>query len=753
MYEPPLKFLFSLLSRELLTFTLERQKVLQPLKQLLLVLMLLAPCSQFAQKPWVPKETRQRFHPEEGLPWFMKDGRPDSLDVLRYEIDIHGIDRDAGTLKGDCRIRARVLKEGIGRFPLDLAGFEVHRASLGKSSIPFQRKGQKLWLNPDKPLPKGDTIEFRISYGGEPVIDETGWGGTYFRKDYLFNLGVGFGAKPHSYGRTWFPCVDHFQERASYRFRVTAADGEKAVCSGSLKEIVDVEGGKKWHWELEQKVPPYLVSFAVGPFVTLKRSYESVSGEKIPVRLDVAPEDSANAVRSFGHLKKAIRVYEERYGPYHWSRVGYVAIPFPSGAMEHATNIAYPSSAVNGTHRSDDLMVHELSHSWWGNLVTCATPWDMWINEGMASFSEFLFRERMDGHKGYMKAVKKNHKKVLRSAHLQDGNQHRAVYGIPHRYTYGAHVYDKGADVVRTFRYMLGDSLFFAPLREILSEHSYENIYTQQLGKLWEEINGRPMETYLKEWLMRPGFPHFRVQGFDVEQKGERYQVTVELEQRMTHASDPYRMVPVELFFHGPNGGEQVEKVRVSEKKSEVSYEMPFKPTHVAADPGGRIAQATLTDTATITDESLQRMGGVYTFDHVDAKLDLDHAGDPFHIQFRQHFIDPEVGKELRDAYRISSTRFWSVRGTYARDSSIRVIFEIDGRARKGVHPEAVFFAGSEKEIDESELLLLHRPPGKERWKRCENCRVMDRGDPSDGKARVLLIGGLKGDFALAVPK
>ncbi len=728
-------------------YMLERLKMFSSMSSILLLFLLLFPGSLPCQQPWVSEEVRERFHPEEGLPWFMKDGRPDSLDVLRYRVDIHGIDREAGTLEGNCRIRARVLKKGVEAFSFDLAGFKVRRVRLGERPIAFDRNGQKLSLNFDTPLPKGDTVEFRVSYEGEPVIDETGWGGTYFRNGYVFNLGVGFGAKPHSYGRTWYPCVDNFQERASYRFRVTAPEGEKAVCSGILQEVVDVETGKVWHWELEKRVPPYLVSFAIGPFATLEKSYESRTGETIPIRLDVAPEDSTKAVRSFAHLKEAIALYEERYGPYRWPRVGYVSVPFPSGAMEHATNIAYPSASVNGTHRSDDLMVHELSHSWWGNLVTCATPWDMWINEGMATFSEFLFRERMDGKNGYMEAVKKNHKKVLRSAHLQDGNEHRSVYGIPHRYTYGAHVYDKGADVVRTFRYMIGDSLFFPPLQRILSEHPYENLYTQELGKLWQRYSERPMKAYFEEWLLRPGFPHFRVRSFDAEKVEGRFHVQVELEQRMTHASEPYRMVPVELFFHGAKGQEGSERVRISEKSRTVELQLPFKPVHVAADPGGRLAQSMITDTATV------RKGGVRSFDHVDAKLDLDGPLDPFHIQFRQHFIEAEVGKELRGQYRISKTRFWSVRGTYPRDSSMRVIFNVDGRRVKGVHPEAVFFAASEGEFDEGELLLLHRPRGKERWKLCDNCRILDRGDPTDGKARILLIGGMKGDFALALPK
>ncbi len=699
------------------------------------------------QRSSVPEGLLARFHQGEGEPWFLNDGRPDSLDILHYEIELGRTSPKEKRLEGGCRILAEVLKEGIEAFSLDLAGFKVQSVRMEGEPVDYERKkeAQRLLLRFDEPLEKGAELQFRIRYRGKPIIDPSGWGGTYFRKGYVFNLGVGFKAKPHSYGRTWFPCVDHFQERASYRFKVTAPKGEKAVCSGTLEEVQKVEGGKRYHWRLKKEVPAYLVSFAIGDYATLHQEYESKAGRTIPVRLDVPPDDSSKAVKSFAHLKGALSTFEHRFGPYRWPRVGYVAVPFPNGAMEHATNIAYPQASVNGTHRSDDLMSHELAHSWWGNLLTCATPWDMWINEGMASFSEFLFEEGLEGMEAYRKLVKKNHKKVLRSAHVKDGGQHRAIYGIPHEFTYGSHVYDKGADVVRTFRTILGDTSFFGPLKKIVQEHRYQNIPSSRLGSLWQRYSGEPMESYFEDWLYRPGFPHFRIRSYDVEQDGKEHRVTVDLEQRMTHTSEPYEMVPVELYFRAKDGTEASRDVMVSQKSEGYSFELPFEPIHVSADPGGKLAQAVLTDTTRIS------QGGMVRSEHCDAKVKVGDEMDPFYVQLRQHFIEPALSEKEKEEVRYSKARYWSVSGTFAQDDPVRFLFDVDGVQRKGIHPEIHFFDAFEK-IDESELFVLHRSPNSEEWQRCSECKVRQRGSPSDGKAGIMIPDGMKGDFVLAGP-
>src|SRR4051812_511852 len=106
-------------------------------------------------------------------------------------------------------------------------------------------------------------------------------------------------------------------------------------------------------------------------------------------------------------------------------------------------------------------MAHELSHHWWGNLLTCETPEDMWINEGWASFSADLFFEWQYGKPTYLQRVKSRHEDIVHYLHHTEGG-FRAISGLPHNLTYGSHVYEKGADMIHNLRGYLGDADFFA---------------------------------------------------------------------------------------------------------------------------------------------------------------------------------------------------------------------------------------------------------------------------------------------------
>ena len=127
--------------------------------------------------------------------------------------------------------------------------------------------------------------------------------------------------------------------------------------------------------------------------------------------------------------------------------------------MEHATNITYPNSSINGSLSDEWLYAHELSHMWFGDKVTCASADDMWLNEGWAVFCESVFREGLYGKESYKTTMRSKLKDVLQFTHIKDGG-YRALYGIPPEYTYGSTVYDKGGQVAHTLRGYLGDSLF-----------------------------------------------------------------------------------------------------------------------------------------------------------------------------------------------------------------------------------------------------------------------------------------------------
>ncbi len=133
-------------------------------------------------------------------------------------------------------------------------------------------------------------------------------------------------------------------------------------------------------------------------------------------------------------------------------------------SIEHATNVAYPSFAIDGQLTYEDLYTHELSHMWFGDMVTCESAEDMWLNEGWATFCAMYYTSSVYSEEEYRSQMRHHHKEVLRMTHFTDGD-YLALYGISHEYTYGSTVYDKGATVVQSLRGYLGDDVFFPAVR------------------------------------------------------------------------------------------------------------------------------------------------------------------------------------------------------------------------------------------------------------------------------------------------
>ena len=161
-------------------------------------------------------------------------------------------------------------------------------------------------------------------------------------------------------------------------------------------------------------------------------------------------------------------------------------MPFNAGAMEHATNITYPIYAVNGGLGQEELMAHELAHMWWGDNVTCQTDGDMWINEGWASFSEYLFLEDVYSRERYESAMKADLREMLQFAHHRE-EMYRAVSGQPHEYVYGDHVYKKGALVAHNLRGYMGDEAFFSAIDQFMEQFKHSAVSSDSLEK-WFSI-------------------------------------------------------------------------------------------------------------------------------------------------------------------------------------------------------------------------------------------------------------------------
>ncbi|MGB0931651.1 MAG: M1 family metallopeptidase, partial [Chitinophagales bacterium] len=469
------------------------------------------------------------------------DAREDSLGITNYDISLNITDFTNRIIEGNCKIRMFTKVNDIQQIELDLEGLTVEKVEIDGEPVMFTQESPKLYIDLLGSIAAGKFLEMNVFYAGRPK--NVSFGGFYFNPNYAYNLGVGIGVDPPNYGRAWFPCFDNFSTRSIYSFHITTLENHKALCNGLLDGFDENEDGTKtWHWTLHQSIPTYLASVAVSDYETLESTHEGIY-DPIMIQLAARAADTTNLKASFVHLPDAIDAFEAAYGKHRFDKVGFCVVPFGGGAMEHATNIAYPTFAVDGTLIFEDLMAHEFGHHWWGDLVTCETADDMWLNEGWASFSEHLFMEAVYGREAYLSSIVANHVEVMQYAHIRDG-AHYPVSGVPFEVTYGSHVYSKGADVAHTLRGYMGDEAFFRCIQEYLSAFAFKTANSEQFRDFLSECSGFDLTDFFNDWVFNAGFPHFAVDEIVVGFDGNPFTAEVSIRQKVYAAPDFFEHVP-----------------------------------------------------------------------------------------------------------------------------------------------------------------------------------------------------------------
>ncbi len=459
----------------------------------------------------------------------------DSIDIRHFTIQLDITNYADQTISGSAELDLKMKVDNISNIPLDLTGLTVDSViDNNGNSLTYSHIGEQLKVQFAGILNTDDSIKITVYYQGEPEKDLS-WGGWYWSGDYAYQLGVGFDALPHNFGRIWFPCFDNFIERSTFKYIITTEADKKAYCGGLLESETDNgDGTKTWIWNCVQSIPSYLASVAVSTYTSYTDTYVGIERD-IPIEIAVKPEDLSDLAGSFINLQGALSAFENHYGAYSWDRVGYSVVPFSGGAMEHAMNIAYPLFAVNGTITWEKLFAHELSHHWWGDLVTTSTPQEMWLNEGWAVFSEHLFTEALYGEIAYMEAVKANAVDVLHYAAARDGNNYFAISGVPETYTYGATTYNKGAAVVHTLRGYMGDELFFSCVTSFLNSHKYQPITAAILRDYLSDCSGIDLTNFFNDWVYQPGSLAFELDDIGVAEGVLR---SICLEQKKSHSTN-----------------------------------------------------------------------------------------------------------------------------------------------------------------------------------------------------------------------
>jgi len=629
----------------------------------------------------------------------------DSIDVIRYTINIDTLKIGTKQLYGYTDIYFQPKVNNLHCIPLDLLELTVDQVYLESTlNTTWTYNDTLLMIQSPVALAINDTFHLKIFYHGQPVVDPSGWGGFYFQSPYAYNLGVGFEDNPHNYGRVWFPCIDDFTDKAYYDIYVLTDTNQMAVCGGTLTDTTHIEDEDliAWHWVLAEPIPTYLASIAVGPYVCVSDTFNSINGN-IPIDIYVNTSLVSKVPGTFVNLKNILAAFENRFGPYMWERVGYVGVPFNSGAMEHATNIALPNSAITGNTSNELLCAHELSHHWFGDLVTCATPEEMWINEGWAVFCEFITQESLYGNSAMQDYVRSKLASVLRSAHIDDGGFY-PVGNVPHNITYGTTVYDKGGLVAHTLRNYIGDSLFFPAVQTFFDSLQYGNATNTQLRDILSQETGIDLTDFFNAWVLQPGFPHFDVDSMHIVEGSGNAEVSVYLRQKLYAAPQFANSNHVELTFMDSLWNEYTVTAEFSGQSGSDVFTVPFKPTVVIVDKNEKTADAIVSYNKIIKSPGTTLLNDAY----VD--LVVTTIQDSMYFRAEHHKVAPDPVVSNPDIYRISDSRYWKITGLIPENAEYYLKFDYN---RTGVFFD-LGLAPTIASVDS--LILVYRPGPGHDW-------------------------------------
>jgi len=628
----------------------------------------------------------------------------DTLHVHHYDLNIDSINFSAKSIQARATLTLVNLINNPALFKLDLESLVVDSVINESNAMPmlFSQSGVKLNITAPNPLMALDTTILSIYYHGQPMKDVSGWGGFYFSGSFAFNLGVGFQANPHNFGRSWFPCIDVFDDRSLYDFKINTLQSQKAFCNGVLQSQDTLANGMiQWHWKMNQTIPTYLASISVGPYYTLEQSFNG-----IPTQHACQILDTANTKNTFVNLQQAVDVFTDYYGPYMWDKIGFVQVPFNQGAMEHATSIHIGKSFINGLLTYETLWAHELAHMWWGDLVTCLTAEDMWLNEGWASFSEALFTEKVYGKAAYKNWIRNNHRQVIQFAHTpaRDGS-YFPLNNIPHAYTYGTTVYNKGADIGHTLRNYLGDSLFKTGVKDYMNNLQFANASSSTFRDELSTSTGVDMTRFFSDWVETGGFPHFSIDSV-VYFPGGLDHYFVYTRQRSVGNNHLYSM-PVDITFRSKTNDTTVSIV-IDSLTNVFHIPLIFVADWYTLDRDEKISDAITENEITVS------ASGNYAMTNAIASLAVTNAGiDSSTIRIEHNWVAPDPFKGFNYGIRLSNYRYWKVDGMFDVNFHARCTLNYNGT----LSSSSGYLDNTLITASEDSLVLLYRANVSEDWR------------------------------------
>jgi aminopeptidase N len=570
-------------------------------------------------------------------------------------------DLDQRKVIGEVTHTLSTLRDGLTQLEFDCADLTISRARVNGQDASFELRDNKLRVNLAQPSKSGQTFEVNLHYEGKPTT------GLYFilpdkddpgRAKEIWTQGEA--EDTHHY----IPIYDYPNDRATTEMILTVPGDWLTVSNGKLLGVQDAPNGEKtWTWRQSLPVSTYLISFVAGEFKEKKDTWRD-----IPLTYSVprGMEDTMDA--TFAHTKLMLDFFSERFGvAYPWEQYAQTAVDdFVASGMENVSattlatrDIIRAELAAEKPEAADGLISHELTHQWFGDLVTCKDWTNTWLNEGFATFGAALWEEHYYGADAAAYQYWRDQNGWMPS---------RELYPIPivtrdidDSVEYVGNVYDKSGWVLQMLRQQLGDEAFFHALKHYLEANRLQNVVTADLVKAIEESTGTNVDQFFDQWVYGAGAPRFVVKSaYNAAEK--KISLEVKQTQKVEGRVGLFH-VPINVAVTTASG-EKLFPIEVSKADETFTFPVNGAPLMVLFDKGDKILRSL--DFQKTPEEWIRQLQSASDVpDRADAAVALGAVHD-----------DESVINALGESARRDT--FWGV-----REESLRALGRINSPAAR----------------------------------------------------------------------
>jgi aminopeptidase N len=577
---------------------------------------------------------------EFALPGTRPRWAPDRVVDVEHIRLVLDLDPDARRLRGTAYLTVRVIAPATRFVELDAVELEIASVTSGDAALDFRHDGRRLRVDLGDARAAGDQLTLDVAYGGSPR-----------RGLYFIRPDAGYPDKPVQVwtqgqdedSRYWFPCFDAPHEKATSEVVVTVPRGFFALSNGILIDDRTEGDRRTLHWRLDVPHSCYLVTLVAGRLATIEDRWRDV-----PVTYHVAPGREADARRTLGRTPEMLELFSRRFGvDYPYPRYAQVFVAdFIFGGMENTTATTLTDTVLLDPRAALDsdmeaLVSHELAHQWFGDLVTCRDWGEGWLNEGFATYAEYLWREHAEGRD----AADLELDEWAEMYFGEDSGRYRRtiatkLYDEPID-IFDHHLYDKGGRVLHMLRGVLGDDAFFASLRHYLTKHRLGVVETRDLARAVDEATGVVVDWFFGQWVIDgAGHPELEV-AMAWDPATRRVRTSVEQKQKVEGKTPLFRL-PATLRFRVAGADRDV-PVEIVDQQHTFFVPLDDEPSQMIFDPGrtllasikldkpeavwaAELAGATLAIDRSYAAKALSRRGGPRAAAAIEAAL----TGDPF---------------------------------------------------------------------------------------------------------------------------